>query len=375
MPAPQRHRFLARPPWLGGTLQTLRAVQWPVRTPLPPGHRMWLRLPDGDALVAWLHWPLRRAAGDRTVGANGRPLALLVHGLTGGPDDPYLRDMAAALLRRGFPVLRLGLRGGLASRPRSSSHYHLGRAEDLRDALRDLPPGVAGPGVLAVGWSLGGSLVLHLLARYAGEGGGTPPLLGGAAICPPLDPAAAHAAIDAHPLFGPTLLSLYRREVLAVTGAEDLTDRLRVAARRARSLREFEATVTAPRFGFASYDEYVARARPDRALPGLRTPTLLLMAEDDPIVPAHSIWNVDWSACPCVAPVLSTGGGHCGFRDLRGWDGLAERAVGAFFDGLASDAARVPQGRQDVIAEAAASQGDGSVPSSIAQHAASAAPT
>ncbi|MCW2724430.1 MAG: hypothetical protein JWN35_1351, partial [Frankiales bacterium] len=68
-------------------------------------------------------------------------LAVLVHGLTGSEEDPYLRDAAAGLLRRGFPVLRLNLRGSGPSLPRSTSHYHLGRAGDLQSAAA---PGLVG---------------------------------------------------------------------------------------------------------------------------------------------------------------------------------------------------------------------------------------
>jgi predicted alpha/beta-fold hydrolase len=361
MTAPFRYRFLPRPPFFGGVMQTLRGVGWPIGPMLPTrGHRLWIPLGDGDQLAAVLHWPKRTR----------RPLALLVHGLVGTGNDPYLRAAARALLERGFPVLRLNLRGNALSRARSSSHYHVGRAEDLRDVLQALPPALTGGGVMVAGWSLGGAMVLNLLARQAAEAG-MPRLVAGAAVCAPLDPAVAHAAIDAHPLFGPVLLALYRREVLAVEGAADLTDRLRAAAAEARSIREFEETVSTPRFGYPSYATFVEINRPDRALPAIRTPTLLLLAEDDPIVPPAVLDGVDWSECPAVGAVLSAGGGHCGFEDARFVrDTMQTRALVAFFEG----AADLAQASAGAIASAAAHQRAGSVPSSMAQAAASAAP-
>ncbi|MFC7693831.1 alpha/beta fold hydrolase [Paeniroseomonas aquatica] len=191
-----------------------------------------------------------------------------------------MRDAAAGLLRRGFPVLRLNLRGSGPSLPRSTSHYHLGRAGDLQEALAALPAMLTGQVVLA-GWSLGGALVLNLLGR---DTAGLPPVLGAAAIGPPLQPELAFRTIDANPLFGRALLALYRREVLAVP-AVDLPESLRQAARRASSLVEFEATVTAPRFGYPSYAVYCEVNRPAAALPQIRVPTLVVMAADDPLVP------------------------------------------------------------------------------------------
>jgi uncharacterized protein len=363
---PRAIPFRARPPWVGGTLQTIRALRWPRRAPLPAGDRVWLPLADGDALAATLHLPPHRPPG------GGRPLALLVHGLTGTEDDPYLREAAAGLLRRGFPVLRLNLRGSAPSNPRSTSHYHIGRAEDLAEALAALPEALTGAGVLVAGWSLGGALAIHLLGRYAGAapGAGVPRLLGGAAVCPPLQPELAHATIDANPVFGRLLLALYRREVLAVRDAHDLPEPLRDAARAARSLREFEATVTAPRFGYPSYEVFAEVNRPAAVLPRLRVPLLLLMAEDDPLVPPDSLDGIAWSECPAVAPLLVAGGGHCGFYD-RGRESLTVRAIGAFFEGIADHAASADS--DGAMASAAAVQGAASSPSSMAQQAASTA--
>ena len=322
-----------RPPWFGGTLQTVRALRWPIAPRMPPGHRLWLPLPDGDALAASLHLP-----GDAQPLA--RPLAVLVHGLTGGEDEPYMREAAAGLLRRGFPVLRINLRGSAKSQGRSTSHYHLGRSADLADALAALPETLTGKGVVVAGWSLGGALVLLLLARER-DRRGVPPILAGAAVCPPLQPELAYETIDANAVFGRTLLASYRREVLAVP-ARDLDEELRQAATRATSLYEFEATVTAPRFGYPSYEVFTEMERSSAALPHIRVPTLLLMGGDDPLVPAASLDGIDWDECPAVAPMLVRGAGHCGFYDL-GRENLSVRAIAAFFEGAAdgTGAARV----------------------------------
>lgn len=314
--------FAPRPPWLGATLQTLRALRWPIPNRLPPGHRLWLPLADGDALAASLHLPPQQTR---------HPLVVLVHGLTGSEDDPYLREAAVGLLRRGFPVLRLNLRGSAQSRPRSTSHYHLGRHQDLAEALEVLPEALTGQGIVLAGWSLGGALVLNLLGQGAAV---RSPVLAAAAICPPLQPELAHRAIDAQPLLGRALLALYRQEVLAVP-SRDLPEPLRQAARNASSLVEFEATVTALRFGYPSYAVYCEMNRAAAALPRLRVSSLLVMAEDDPIVPIDSLAGIDWAACPAVATLSVAGGGHCGFYD-RAAESLTVRAIGAFFEGVAA---------------------------------------
>jgi len=116
--------------------------------------------------------------------------------------------------------------------------------------------------------------------------------------------------------------------------ARDLDEDLRRAATRATSLYEFEATVTAPRFGYPSYEVFTELERSSDALPRIRVPTLLLMGGDDPLVPATSLDGVDWDECPSVAPMLVLGAGHCGFYDL-GRENLSVRVIGAFFEGAA----------------------------------------
>jgi hypothetical protein len=159
------------------------------------------------------------------------------------------------------------------------------------------------------------------------------PVLAGAAVCPPLQPELAHEAMDANAVFGRALLASYRREVLAVP-ARDLDGALRHAATRATSLHELEATVTAPRFGYPSYEVFTELERSSDALPRIRVPTLLLMAGDDPLVPAASLDGIDWAGCPAVAPLVVPGAGHCGFYDI-GRENLSVRAIAAFFEGAA----------------------------------------
>lgn len=331
--------FHPRPPWLTGRLQTIRALRWPILASLSEGHRLWLPLQDGDALAAMLHFP----EAPRPL-----PLAVLVHGMAGSEDDPYLREAARGLLRRGFRVLRLNLRGSLASQPRSTSHYHLGRSEDLAQALAALPPALSGAGVVIAGWSLGGALALLLLGRGAWPPG-LPHILGAAAISPPLQPELAHAAIDADPILGRALLAQYRREVLAVP-ARDLPPELRRAALEARSMQEFEARVTAPRFGYPSYDVFCEVNRPAAVLPRIRVPVLVMLAADDPLVPFGSMEGIDWRGCPAVLPLPVAGGGHIGFYDRRA-EAMSVRALCSFLAGAAA-------GQGDPVVAAAAALSD-----------------
>ncbi len=167
--------FRERLPWIGADLQTIRNLLMP-NPPGPPGggERLLLPVSDGDHLAARL---------DQPEGVGKRPLIVLVHGLTGSEASVNVRAAAGRFYAQGWSVLRVNLRGAGPSRPLSRGRYHAGRTEDLAAALHALPPSLLRRGVVLVGHSLGGNLIL----KFLGEGARDLPVLGGAAVSTPLD--------------------------------------------------------------------------------------------------------------------------------------------------------------------------------------------
>ena len=92
-------------------------------------------------------------------------------------------------LARGHRVLRLNLRGAGPSRATCGQQYHAGRTGDLRDALGGLSPAITAKGLLLVGYSLGGNMLLKFLAEH----GDSFPIVAAASVSAPIDLAAASA--------------------------------------------------------------------------------------------------------------------------------------------------------------------------------------
>lgn len=105
-------------------------------------------------------------------------LVVLVHGLGGHAESPYLVDAAIAVERAGRSCLRLCLRGSAGS---GEDIYHSGLTADVHAALRD-PKFSAYKKVWVIGFSLGG----HVALTLATEDGCDPRVRGVTAICPPL---------------------------------------------------------------------------------------------------------------------------------------------------------------------------------------------
>lgn len=297
--------FLPRAPWWGGDLQTLRnfLVRRRARLADYAGLRLVLPLGDGsgDRLAVALNLPAPQAVA--------KPLAVLVHGLTGGEDSLYMRRSAAYLLGLGYPVLRLNLRGAGPSRPLCRLRYHAGRSEDFAAVLDALPPPLAAPGVIAIGFSLGANMLL----KYLGERGGQTRLKAAVSVSAPLDLAAAARWImrRRNALYHAYLLGNLKREALQPSA--ELSAEQRRAIRAARSIWEFDERFVAPANGFAGAEDYYARNSSGRFLDAIGVPTLVIYAQDDPWIPPTPYLSRDWQRNPRLLPLLPERGGHVGF--------------------------------------------------------------
>ena len=308
--------FKPRAPWLGPDLQTLRNTLRPASVMLPESREILLPLGDGDALVGHYH----AAEGDK-------PLAVLIHGLTGSAASDYVLVSTQHLLASGYPVLRLDLRGAGASQAVSKGRYHAGRSEDLAAALKALPDDLTRQGMLLVGYSLGGNMLL----KFLGEAAHGIELLGAVSVSAPFD-----LAICSRRILEPRNW-FYHRHLLNNIKAEalhpsaDLTEEERTLIAGSRSIYEFDAGFIAPRHGFDGVADYHERCSARRYAPDIEVPTMIIHALDDPWIPRAAYDLVDWSKLSHVRVVLTPSGGHVGFHDAASPVPWHDRAIEKFF--------------------------------------------
>ncbi|HXY58501.1 MAG TPA: alpha/beta fold hydrolase [Methylocystis sp.] len=260
-------------------------------------------MPDGDKLAARL---------DRPTADAGKPLIVLVHGLAGSESSQNVVATARHLVGEGWTALRLNLRGSLPSRPTSTGRYHAGKTEDLAQALRGLPPAFVRRGIFLVGHSLGGNLVL----KFMGEGGYGLPVLAAASVSAPLDLAGTCARMMARRNFAYHRHMLRAMKTEALMDGAALTTAERAAIAAARNVYEFDDRFIALHFGYRGAPAYYEANASRRFLAGVKRPTLIMHALDDPWIPPACYTEVDWSRLPMIETALTPRGGHLGFHGV-----------------------------------------------------------
>lgn len=307
-------RSAFRPPWwlAGPHRQTL----WGAfrKAPAPLARDEVFPLPDGDILrLAW---------SDAPEPGPGAPLAVLLHGLAGSSESPYVRGIAEALRRRGVLSVAVNFRGCGGEPNRRARAYHSGETGDLEALLAGLGERYPGRLLRVVGTSLGGNVLLCHLGRRGDDS----PIDRAVAICPPIDLARCNRSLSQglargyhrYLLRGLKQDAWLKRSLLREAGFDV------EALMRTRSFREYDNCLTAPMFGFRDADDYYQRASSRPLLGNIWRPTTVLFARDDPFM-HPSMVPAPEELSPSVRFEVSEHGGHVGYVSGPGRYWLDER--------------------------------------------------
>lgn len=278
----------------------------------PPAPRLF-EIEPGTRVRADCHWQETPAE---------HPTLILLHGLEGSSDSGYMLGAADKAFYAGFNVLRVNQRNCGGTEDLTPTLYNSGLSCDMQAIVRELIDSDGLPEIFAVGFSMGGNLVL----KMAGEFGDSAPreLRAVAGICPSCDLAACADAI------GEVRNRVYERRFVKLLKARMLRkaalfpERYEInGLKKIRSVREFDDAITAKFCGFRDADDYYARSSALGLLAEIRLPTLILVAQDDPMIPFCSFDAAKLAANPHIALETPRYGGHCGF--------IASKRVGERF--------------------------------------------
>jgi len=296
-------KFRPHPLLFNGHLQSLVGIYWPRRDAAYKAVQHHVPLEDGDQLV------LHEDQPDESQAA-GQPNVLLIHGLAGCHQSTYMCRMADRLAERGFRVFRMDMRGCGAGQSLARRTTHCGRWGDAAAAIEYITEQYPDTPIRAVGFSMGGSLLLNMLA----ETGETPVgrLQRTLAICSPIDLQATERGFRSswgrwYDRFFVRLI--WRQAIQRWQYFPDLAPP--TIPRRPRRLRDIDEVITAPIGGFESAEDYYRKTAPGPRLTLIRQPATILSAQDDPIIPSGPLGQYKLS--DSVELVMTQSGGHLGY--------------------------------------------------------------
>lgn len=238
-------------------------------------------------------------------------VVVISHGLEGDSRRRYVLGMASALLADGWDIAARNFRGCGGQMNRKLPMYHSGETQDLHTVVMQC---VAWGyrRIALVGFSMGGNQTL----KYLGEDATRVPrqVVGAVAFSVPCDLVGSAAVLDrpSNRIYMEYFLRSLRRKMRAK--AELFPGRLQLDGLDAmRTFAEFDGQFTAPLHGFASAMDYWQQCGCGQFLEGVRVPTLLVNAQDDPFLSRSCFPRAEAAVSEHLFLEMPRWGGHVGF--------------------------------------------------------------
>lgn len=248
-------------------------------------------------------------------------LVILLHGWEGSVDSNYLLSSASNLHHHGFEIFRLNFRDHGDTHHLNEDLFHSCRLQEIADAVHIVASRwreTQNTPVFLAGFSLGGNFALRVALNAPHLGTELQRVV---AVCPPIHPGSVLTALEQ----GPSIYERYfcdkwrrslRRKQSLFPQLYSLEEWFKIDKLRAQTQYLVEHYTDFP--GIVDYLEGYSVA--GEALNDLQTPTTIVTAADDPVVPVS-----DFHALPQPAALevrIEAAGGHCGFLSdwsLRSW--------------------------------------------------------
>lgn len=261
-----------------------------------------LELADGDFLD--LDWSY-------STSGNSNKALIILHGLEGNAQRPYVLGLARYFNRNGWDVAAVNFRGCSGEINRLYRSYNAGASEDLEQVISHIISEKKYKDIALNGFSLGGNLML----KYLGEGNKIPTELKAAvAVSTPCD---LHLSLKKLDEFRNKIYSgrfvrklkkqLYQREMHFPDNL------LKHQISSCDSLLAIDDLYTSKAHGFENALDYYEKSSSLQFLPKIRIPTLIINAKNDGFLSENSSPKEIAETNPFLYLEMPEYGGHVGF--------------------------------------------------------------
>ncbi len=263
-----------------------------------------LTLPDGDFVdLAWNKIPAREET---------KPIIVIFHGLEGSIKSPYVMGIMRAFEKHDWHVVLMHFRNCSAQRNLAPRTYHSGETEDASYLLEWLQETYPSAPLFAIGYSLGGNMLLKLLGSNLSI-----PLQAAVAVSVPLllNVCADQMRRGFSRFYQYHLLRKMKQKLIGKFQQYDYHALIGLRRNEIRQLKdfwEFDAAFTAPINGFTDAQDYYHKSSSRQFLNGIKIPTLVIHSIDDPFMTPEIIPHEN-ELSENVRLELSKHGGHVWF--------------------------------------------------------------
>lgn len=250
-----------------------------------------------------------RLMGSYSRAAENKALVIFLHGWEGSQDSTYVVSCARQMFERGASVFRLNFRDHGDTHHLNEGLFLSTRFDEVLEGVKHAAELAGDAPVYLVGFSLGGNFSLRIARALKREK--ALKLAHIVSISPVVNPHLAAPIVDQHPLikryFKKKLMATMEKNMALYPERYDFTEAMQMD-----TILDISEAIIPTESGHDSLDGYFEDYRiADDDLQDCPAPVSLIMADDDPVVPAAHLDNLKVNADGHIIRLRY--GGHNGF--------------------------------------------------------------
>ncbi|KAG2418762.1 hypothetical protein HFD88_001863 [Aspergillus terreus] len=266
-----------------------------------------------------------------------KPMLVVLHGLSGGSHELYLRHVLHPLIADGtWEACVVNSRGCAQTNISSGVLYNARATWDVRQAVQWLRQMFPNRPLFGIGFSLGA----NILANYLGEEGDKCLLKSAVLVASPWNLEVSSANLQSTSIglaYSRVMGSSMKRLFEAHVDAVSKNPRINVEEVRSITyLHEFDRAVQCASWGYPTEGAYYRDAASIDTMLNIRIPFFVVQAEDDPIASANALPWQEIKQNPYGVMMTTSWGGHLGWFELGG-DRWFVKPVNNFLNLMAKD--------------------------------------
>ncbi|HIP11514.1 MAG TPA: hydrolase [Arcobacter sp.] len=241
------------------------------------------------------------------------PIVLLLHGLEGSINSPYIRGMMKTLEENNISSVLMHFRGCGTKDNKKANSYHSGQTSDVKEFIEYIKNIYKENDLYCIGYSMGGNILLKLLGEYKDNS----PIKKAVSISAPI--LLDNSSKTIHKGFSRIYEKHLLKNLIIHLGKKYLKHDMekiigikKKDIKNIKSIWEFDDVYTAKVNGFKTASNYYKLSSSKQYLKDIKTKTLIIHALDDPFM-TKEILPLKKDIPSNITLCLSKNGGHVGF--------------------------------------------------------------